>query len=49
MDTQIKQAPSNKCWTSKYGEYKKNDHNLTITKFKCIWNKYTNYEKNKSN
>ena len=24
---------------------KKSDHKLTVTKLKCIWNKYTNYEK----
>ena len=32
-------------YTSKYGTYEKSDHNLTVTKLKCIWNKYQNYEK----
>ena len=29
---------------SKWGAYWKSDHKLTITKLKCIWNKYSNNE-----
>ena len=42
-----KKAPpfNNKLHNLKVGPYQKSDHNLTITRLKCIWNKYANYEK----
>ena len=37
--------PSFKRHSAKYGIYHKFDRNITASKLKFIWNKYTNYDK----
>ena len=46
----IELTPRKKQSKSDFGIYRisfNKDHNLTVLKLKCIWNKYANYEKMK--